>query len=74
MPIWILFGASHAEPQEKVKRPQGDRVYLLHADVLKYDMFGSNPDAQIVKGKVSFLHQGAHLTCDSAYFTKTPIR
>lgn len=31
-------------------------------------MFGPNPDAQIVKGKVSFLHQGGHLTCDSAYF------
>ena len=31
-------------------------------------MFGRNPDAQIVKGKVSFMHQGGHLTCDSAYF------
>ena len=29
---------------------------------------GRNPDAQIVKGKVSFMHQGGHLTCDSAYF------
>ena len=55
-------------PKKKAKRPKGDRIYLLHADVLKYDMFGNNPDAQIVKGKVSFLHQGAHLTCDSAYF------
>ena len=70
--ILCLFGfclvQAMQSPKKKAKRPQGDRVYLLHADVLKYDMFGSNPDAQIVKGKVSFLHQGAHLTCDSAYF------
>ncbi len=70
--VLCLFGFCLVQamqaPRKKNKRPQGDRVYLLHADVLKYDMFGDNPDAQIVKGKVSFLHQGAHLTCDSAYF------
>ena len=26
-----------------------DRVYLVHADELKFDMYGPNPDAQIVK-------------------------
>ena len=73
--IWILclFGfclvqAMQAPKKQAKKRPQGDRVYLLHADELRYDMFGKNPDAQIVKGKVSFLHQGGRLTCDSAYF------
>ena len=71
--ILCLFGLClvHAmqAPRKKTKRrPQGERVYLLHADELRYDMYGPNPDAQIVKGKVSFLHQGAHLTCDSAYF------
>ena len=73
--IWILclFGfclvqAMQAPKKRANKRPQGDRVYLLHADELRYDMFGKNPDAQIVKGKVSFLHQGGRLTCDSAYF------
>lgn len=71
--ILCLFGlclvqAMQAPKKKAKKRPQGDRVYLLHADELYYDMFGKNPDAQIVKGKVSFLHQGAHLTCDSAYF------
>ena len=40
----------------------------MHADELRYDQYGSVPDAQIVKGKVSFRHKGAHLTCDSAYF------
>lgn len=71
--ILCLFGfclvqAMQAPRKHNKKRPQGERVYLLHADELRYDMFGKNPDAQIVKGKVSFLHQGGRLTCDSAYF------
>ena len=71
--ILCLFGfslvlAMQAPKKKHKKRPQGDRVYLLHADELRYDMYGNNPDAQIVKGKVSFMHQGGHLTCDSAYF------
>ena len=71
--ILCLFGfclvqAMQAPRKKHKKRPEGERVYLLHADALRYDMFGRNPDAQIVKGKVSFMHQGGHLTCDSAYF------
>ena len=71
--ILCLFGfclvqAMQAPRKKHKKRPEGERVYLLHADELRYDMFGRNPDAQIVKGKVSFMHQGGHLTCDSAYF------
>ena len=71
--ILCLFGfclvqAMQAPRKKHKKRPEGERVYLLHADELRYDMFDRNPDAQIVKGKVSFMHQGGHLTCDSAYF------
>lgn len=71
--ILCLFGfclvqAMQAPKKKHKKRPEGERVYLLHADELRYDMFGRNPDAQIVKGKVSFMHQRGHLTCDSAYF------
>lgn len=71
--ILCLFGfclvqAMQAPRKKHKKRLEGERVYLLHADELRYDMFGRNPDAQIVKGKVSFMHQGGHLTCDSAYF------
>ena len=71
--ILCLFGfclvqAMQAPRKHTKKRPRGERVYLLHADELRYDMYGKNPDAQIVKGKVSFLHQGGRLTCDSAYF------
>lgn len=70
--ILCLFGLCLVQamqaPKKKEKRPEGDRVFLIHADELYYDLYGKNPDAQIVKGKVSFLHQGARLTCDSAYF------
>lgn len=65
---FCLVQAMQAPRKKHKKRPEGERVYLLHADELRYDMFGRNPDAQIVKGKVSFMHQGGHLTCDSAYF------
>lgn len=65
---FCLVQAMQAPRKKHKKRPKGERVYLLHADELRYDMFGRNPDAQIVKGKVSFMHQGGHLTCDSAYF------
>lgn len=54
--------------QKKAVNKQADRVELIHADELSYDMFGPNPNAQIVKGHVAFRHQGARLTCDSAYF------
>lgn len=70
--ILCLFGLclikAMTPARKNSKRPKGDRVYLLHADELKFDQFGRNPDAQIVKGHVSFRHQNAHLTCDSAYF------
>lgn len=45
-----------------------NRVYLIHSDVLKYDMYGPNPEAQIAKGHVVFRHKGATLMCDSAYY------
>jgi len=71
--ILCLFGLCLLLPvkaQRKQQRAvkQDDRVYMIHSDGLKYDMFGNNPDAQIVKGHVRFRHRGAHLTCDSAYF------
>ena len=44
------------------------KVYLVHADELRYDQYGLVPDAQIVKGRVHFTHKGSSLWCDSAYF------
>lgn len=59
------MGAASRKPRKKVA---DDRVYLVHSDELRYDQFGPDPDAQIVKGKVHFTHKGAALWCDSAYF------
>lgn len=59
-----------AKPQRKGtgRKVKGDnRVYLLNADRLHYDMW-KNRDAQILNGNVRFRHQGATLNCDSAYF------
>ena len=69
--ILCLFGLCLAEmtaAPKKKKKTQEDRIHLLHADELYYDMYGKNPEAQIVKGNVSFSHDGATLKCDSAYF------
>lgn len=50
------------------RKVKGDnRVYLLHADRLHYDVY-QNRDATILNGNVRFRHQGAILTCDSAYY------
>jgi len=44
-----------------------NRVYLIHADQLRYDRFQNN-DAQVLTGSVQFEHDGARLYCDSANF------
>ena len=49
------------------KKEKDKRVYLVHADVLHYDA-NKNREAQILNGNVQFLHNGATLYCDSAYF------
>lgn len=57
-----------AQKKVKTAAKTDDRVYLVHSDELRYDQFGPVPDAQIVKGKVQFMHKGARMWCDSAYF------
>lgn len=68
--LLCLFGwtlaQSHLAPKKKGKTDE--RVYLVHADELRYDVDGPNPDAQIAKGGVQFRHQGATVWCDSAFF------
>ena len=66
--VLFLLGSVSEQKRRKATRIVDDKVYLIHADVLKYDMYGPNPEAQIVKGKVKFSHKGATLSCDSAYF------
>lgn len=57
-----------AKKGRAVSKKVDEKVYLQHADELSYDIFGSHPDAQFLRGNVSFRHKGMHLTCDSAYF------
>lgn len=73
--VLCLFGLclaySSVAPRGKQRRQQkvaDERVYLQHADMLHFDEYGANAGAQILNGHVAFLHKGARLTCDSAYF------
>ena len=71
--ILCLLGLCMAQsnPPSRKRQPRkkaDERVYLVHADNLSYDRYALKPDAQILRGKVSFRHKGATLTCDSAYF------
>src|SRR3712207_318821 len=66
--LLMLPAAVGAKGQKKRVAKQDPKVYLIHADELRYDMYGPDPGAQIVKGKVHFSHQGGQLWCDSAYF------
>ncbi|MCR4852919.1 MAG: hypothetical protein K5893_04960 [Prevotella sp.] len=74
MVVLCLFGLCLAQsrqgPRKRMPRKKTDeRVYLVHADNLSFDRYGgTKPNAQILRGKVSFRHKGATLTCDSAYF------
>lgn len=60
--IWALW------PTAAAAQGDDERVYLVHADELKYDSYGPNPLAQVANGSVHFIHQGADMWCDSAYF------
>ena len=68
--LLVLGMAASQAPKKKrqARKKTDERVYLVHADQLSYDQYGAGPDAQKLKGKVSFRHKGATLTCDSAYF------
>ena len=62
----VLYGAIPSHPR-KEKEKDRNRVYLVHADELRYDKWRNN-DAQVLTGQVHFEHDGAHLYCDSANF------
>lgn len=73
MMVLCLFGMGLAYSGKPKRTRKGhkvvdNRVYLKHADNLTFDMYGKHPDAQVLTGHVSFQHNGATLTCDSAYF------
>ena len=66
--VFCLFSAVAAPYKQKKRKKTDERVYLVHADQLSYDVYSAVPDAQILRGKVHFIHAGSQLTCDSAYF------
>lgn len=63
----VLYGAIPSRPKKKVQDQDKTRVYLIHADELRYDRWQNN-DAQVLRGNVEFEHDGARLLCDSANF------
>lgn len=65
---FFVLGLLNAASWKGRRKPTDERVHLIHADELRYDAYGLNPDVQIVKGHVAFTHKGARLNCDSAYF------
>ena len=66
--VFCLFSTLAAPHKQKKRKKTDERVYLVHADELSYDVYSAVPDAQILRGKVHFTHAGSQLTCDSAYF------
>lgn len=71
--VCAVIGARQPVKRGRAKKKVTDtRVYLQYAKELTYDIYGKHPDAQFLRGNVSFLHKGAHLTCDSAlYYQQT---
>jgi lipopolysaccharide assembly outer membrane protein LptD (OstA) len=63
----MVFAGTTSLPVKPLKKTDEKRVYLIHSDELWYDRWRNN-DAQVLRGKVEFEHDGAHLYCDSANF------
>lgn len=63
----FVYGTTLSRPQRPARENDKKRVYLIHADELSFDQWRNN-GAQVLRGKVEFEHDGAHLYCDSANF------
>lgn len=72
--VLCLFGLcmvqSRQAPKKKRRTATKERVYLEHADMLRYDQYGMKPDVRILNGNVRIRHKGAKLFCDSAYLNE----
>lgn len=66
--LCLLAVSTFAFGQKNTAAANDERVYLDHADNLRFDQWGPQAGAQIAKGNVKFKHKGSILTCDSAYF------
>lgn len=54
---------------QKNGRKGDEKVYLDHADELKFDQYAM-PGIQVLKGNVRFRYQDTQLSCDSAHFNQ----
>ena len=73
--LWCFLPLkSYADGTKKPTEKPGDRVFLIHADELRYDQFGPVPDAQIVKGRVQFQHMVPHYGVIVPIFISNPIQ
>ena len=66
-PVKKKSNTKQQRKQTSEKKEDPERVYLIHSDELFYDQWRNN-NAQVLRGNVHFLHDGAHLYCDSANF------
>ena len=75
--ILCLFGfclvQAMQSPKKRAHRPHGDRVYLLHADELKYDMVIILM-RRLSKARFRFFIRERILLATVPIFIKTPIR
>ena len=69
--ILCLFGLSVPLSvfAQKDKQKQGAKVYIDHADILRYNQM-EMPNVQIAKGNVKFRYKDMTLLCDSAYLNE----
>ncbi len=58
----VVFGVV-----DKKRKPSDNRVHLLHADKLYFNV-RQHPTAQFLVGNVQFDHEGTLMYCDSALY------
>ncbi len=65
--VICCFSVFHAGAQGRDSIAQSDYVYLLNADVIRFEKW-INPDAERLIGNVAFRHDSMYMYCDSALF------
>ena len=69
MAVCLCLLCSSLSTMAQNKKAKNEKVYLDHADELRYDQY-VKMDVQIVKGNVQFRYGDTRLWCDSAYFNQ----
>lgn len=61
--VWA--NAFSPRTDDRPRRKSDEKIHLVHADNLRHDQY-AHPDAQLLSGRVEFLHDGLRMRCDSA--------